>query len=132
MRIFIDTNVLISAFVFGGTSGILMEKLLMSSHELLVSEYIDEEFKQKLFQKWPKKAEFAYDLYRTLPIHLCRSSSQMEGVLRDPKDIPVLSDALYNGADVILTGDKDFLEAQLEKPLVLSPTLLLDFLNSKI
>ena len=56
----------------------------------------------------------------------------MEGVLRDPKDIPVLSDALYNGADVILTGDKDFLEAQLEKPLVLSPTLLLDFLNSKI
>ena len=32
------------------------------------------------------------------------------GNLRDVKDVPVLSDALYHKMDMILTGDKDFLE----------------------
>jgi predicted nucleic acid-binding protein len=54
-----------------------------------------------------------------------------EGSLRDPKDIPVLSDALFHQVDVILSGDKDFLEADLEYPLVLSPAMMLDFLEKK-
>ena len=40
MRILIDTNVLISAFVFGGKAGKLMELLFDESHELLVSAYV--------------------------------------------------------------------------------------------
>ena len=54
-----------------------------------------------------------------------------EGSLRDPKDIPVLSDALFHQVDVILSGDKDFLEADLEYPLVLSPATMLEFLENK-
>ena len=57
MKIMLDTNVLISAFVFGGKTGNLLIKLLSSGHELLVSEYIDKELKEKLELKWPDKAE---------------------------------------------------------------------------
>ena len=48
MKIMLDTNVLISAFVFGRKTGKLIAKLFHSEHELFVSEYIDREFKDKL------------------------------------------------------------------------------------
>ena len=44
-----------------------------------------------------------------------------EGKIRDVKDRPILRAAIRAGADVLLTGDKDFLEAGLEKPIVLTP-----------
>ena len=128
MKILIDTNVLISAFVFGGKAGCLLELLFDSNYTLLISDYVDSEFKSKLEEKWSQKAEKVYSLYHTLPFVFCESSPTQQGDLRDKKDIPVLSDALYHAADIILSGDKDFLEADLEKPLVYSPAMMYEFL----
>lgn len=124
----IDTNVLISAFVFGGKAGKLLETLFGEHYELLVSEYVDTEFKAKLELKWADKAQKVYELYRTLPFSFCKSAQEKLGELRDEKDIPVLSDALLHNVDIILSGDKDFLEAGLEHPQVFSPAMLYDFL----
>ena len=129
MKILIDTNVLISAFVFGGKAGCLLELLFDSNYTLLISDYVDSEFKSKLEEKWSQKAEKVYSLYHTLPFVFCESSPTQQGDLRDKKDIPVLSDALYHEADIILSGDKDFLEADLEKPLVYSPAMMYEFLK---
>ena len=128
MRILIDTNVLISAFVFGGKAGKLFELLFDGNHELLISDYVDSEFMAKLLQKWKDKADTIYSLYRTLPFKFSDSSPKQIGNLRDKKDIPVLSDAIFYDADIILSGDKDFLEANLEKPQVFSPSMLYDYL----
>ena len=54
MKILLDTNVLISAFVFGGKAGQLLEKLFDSDFELLVSDYVNKEFHDKLNEKWPE------------------------------------------------------------------------------
>lgn len=132
MKILLDTNVLISAFVFGGKAGELLNRLFESEHTLYVSEYIDNEFKKILESKWPDKAEKVYGLYRRLDICFCKSINKKLGELRDEKDIPVLSDAMFHGVDVILSGDKDFLEAGLESPLVYSPAMLLEFLVMKM
>lgn len=129
MKIMLDTNVLISAFVFGGQTGQLMRVLFDSEHELYVSDYIDQEFIEKLRDKWPKLAENVYNLYHQLDINFCRSTEEVLGQVRDIKDIPVLSDALYHHIDVILTGDKDFLEAEIEYPLIYSPAIMLEYLN---
>lgn len=51
MKIVLDTNVLISALIFGGKTGKLLDKLMQSQHELLVSEYVNQEFKDKLSYK---------------------------------------------------------------------------------
>jgi putative PIN family toxin of toxin-antitoxin system len=131
MRILIDTNVLISALVFGGQAGELLDKLFDSEHELYVSEYIDSEFKEKLKIKWGDKAEKIYELYRRLDINFCESTNEKLGELRDDKDVPVLSDAIYNNIDIILSGDKDFLEADLEYPLIYSPAMMMDYFESK-
>ena len=129
MRVLIDTNILVSAFVFGGKTRKILESLFEKRHEILVSQYVDSEFKAKLKQKWPDKAEIVYALYHKLPFVFCKSTNQVLGKVRDKKDIPVLSDALFNNADVLLTGDKDFLESDIEKPLILSPNMMLEFLG---
>ncbi len=131
MKIMLDTNVLISALIFGGKTGKLLNLLFDSGHELYVSEFIDNEFKEKLESKWPKKADKVYRLYRCLNIHFCQSTTKSLGTLRDKKDIPVLSDALFHKIDVIVSGDKDFLEAELEKPLVCSPSIMLEYLENR-
>ena len=105
-----------------------MDFLFESNHKLLVSTYVDSEFKAKLEQKWPAKAAIVYSLYHNLPFVFCESSSTQQGELRDKKDIPILSDAIFHNADIILSGDNDFLEAGLEKPQVLSPSMLYDYL----
>lgn len=51
----------------------------------------------------------------------------MLGEVRDKKDIPVLSDAIFNQVDILLTGDKDFLESDIKHPLIYSPSMLADF-----
>ena len=122
---------MISAFVFGGTTGKLFNLLFEKGYELLVSEYVDSEFKAKLEQKWIDKAETVYKLYHMLPIKFCKSSDKELGTLRDKKDIPVLSDAIFNKADIILSGDKDFLESEIEKPLIFSLKMLFEFLSRR-
>ena len=63
-----------------------------------------------------------------MDFHFCESTKELIGNLRDIKDIPVLSDAIYHKVDLILTGDRDFLESGLEKPLVFSPAMLLEYI----
>ena len=129
MKIMLDTNVLISALIFGGRSSRLLKRLFASEHELYVSDYVDQEFKAKLEIKWPDKAQQVYELYHIIDFHFCESTMEQMGNLRDVKDIPVLSDALYHKMDMILTGDKDFLEANLDKPLIFSPSMLYEYLE---
>lgn len=134
MKIMLDTNVLISALVFGGKAREILLTLIGTEHKIYVSDYVAKEFSDKVNIKWPNKADMLLKAFYSLPFCFCQSSEVLQGKLRDKKDIPVLSDALYHHVDVILTGDKDFLEADLEKPLVFSIKMLEEFLaeQSKI
>lgn len=51
-----------------------------------------------------------------------------EDKIRDIKDRPILRAALKENVDVLLTGDKDFLESKIDKPLMLMPS---EFLKLK-
>jgi len=129
MKILVDTNVIISAIVFGGQPALLLDKLFKYEHELYVSTYIDKEVYAILTKKWPDKALLLYSSFRKLNFIFCPSADKTLGALRDEKDVQVLSDAIYYNVDLILSGDKDFLEAELTTPLVYSPAMLLAFLE---
>lgn len=49
-----------------------------------------------------------------------------EHVIRDVKDRPILRAAINSGVDILLTGDKDFLEAKIKKPKIMNAA---DFLK---
>ena len=54
--------------------------------------------------------------------------AENEGKIRDVKDKPIFRAAVNAGADIILTGDKDFLEADIDHPMACTPA---DFLNMR-
>ena len=129
MKIMLDTNVLISALVFEGKTRLLLENLILSDNEILVSEYVKTEFCDKLHQKWADKAEKLITIFNKMNFSFCKSTSEILGNIRDKKDIPVLSDAIFNNADILLTGDKDFLESSITHPIIFSPSMMYDFLG---
>jgi predicted nucleic acid-binding protein len=45
---------------------------------------------------------------------------EQEKAIRDVKDRPILRAAINAGVDILLTGDKDFLEADIDKPKTLT------------
>lgn len=59
-----------------------------------------------------------------VPIPTEESASEKE--IRDVKDRPILRAALKAKVDILLTGDKDFLESNLKNPSIMTPV---EFLN---
>ena len=129
MKILIDTNILISAFIFKGKPRKLLCKLLQNHHRVIVTSYVAREFRKTLERKWPDKAGAIYAEFLTVRFLRLTSTNTQYGKLRDEKDVPILSDAIRYDVDVILSGDKDFLEAGLEHPAVKSVSELWDFLG---
>ena len=129
MRIMLDTNVLISALVFGGKVRHILHILFHLNFAIYVSEYVDNKFKRILYEKWSDRAEQIYFRYKIMNFIFCPSTDKVLGTLRDEKDIPVLSDAIFNNVDILLTGDKDFLEADIDTPIIISPTELLEYMR---
>jgi predicted nucleic acid-binding protein len=48
--------------------------------------------------------------------------------IRDKNDYPILPSAIISGMDILITGDKDFQDVVIDKPIILTPT---EFLNEK-
>ncbi len=50
-----------------------------------------------------------------------------ETQIRDVNDRPILRAAIEAKADVLLTGDKDFLESGVKNPMIMTPTKFLKY-----
>lgn len=129
MRIMLDTNILISALVFGGAVRSQVRKLFQHGDILCVSEYILEEFDEVAAEKWPEKAAELKEIVRHAGFVLVDRAEETSDELRDAKDNPVLADARASGIDAILTQDKDFLESGIETPSIYSVSKMWEYLN---
>ena len=133
MRVLIDTNVLISAAL--NPSGIPAQAYIKAAsypnHGLICEQNVDE-MKRIFNKKFPAKLA-ALDKFLSIalltlelvPVPIEENTS--EDLLRDVNDRPILRAAIKAQVDVLLTGDKDFLEAGLKKPIAITPS---DFLKS--
>jgi putative PIN family toxin of toxin-antitoxin system len=129
MRVMIDTNVLVSALIFPGrTMDALMEKIT-TEHRLVLSSYVLDELFDVVRRKFPGKAD-AVDLFLLqLPYELVYASDNVKSdlfVLRDEDDYPVLHSAVVEDVDVLVTGDRDFEDVELDRPEILTPTQFLE------
>ena len=123
MRVFLDTNILVSALVTRG----LCEDVLRATHkghELLVGESVLGELRRVLRTKLgiPREKVEAFEEYLREGATVVGESPLLELQLKDASDLAVLSEALSGGADVVVTGDRELLELGREAPLpILSP-----------
>jgi putative PIN family toxin of toxin-antitoxin system len=108
MKFVLDTNVLIAAFI---TSGICHEVLehVIRNHKLVLSDFIVDEFKDKLlnkFQYTEKEADAALKLLLTRA-EMVQVSPLQSRVCRDPDDDNILATAVSANSDCIISGDND-------------------------
>ena len=110
-RVVLDTNVLLSALVFGGKPRLVVELLARGAIEVVISEEILTEMRRKVASKF---ADFADDLARMETLleqdaDLVKLGTITISVCRDPDDNRILETALIGGCDYIVSGDKDLL-----------------------
>ena len=126
MKVMIDTNIIISAALTPhGFSARAFMKALMPPYEPVVCDYIVDELRRKFQEKFPKRTtELEAFLFHALQVIKVvptpREETPDEGVIRDIKDRPILRAARHAHVDLLLTGDRDFLESGIENPLIVS------------
>ena len=111
MRIFFDTNVLISAYTARGLSADLL-RLVLSEHEMLTAEVNLQEFSRVLEDRFGVPASEVAAAVRELRDHtvIPRPNERPEVGIRDADDVWVFASAVAGQADVLVTGDRDLLD----------------------
>lgn len=129
MRIMLDTNVLISAFIFKSKVINKVIETILIENRLVLSSFIIDELKQVVLKKFQGKQD-ELDVFLTeLPYELVYTPDIMdEGLfeIRDKMDYPVLYTAIIEDVDILITGDKDFSDVEIEKPEILTPSKFAD------
>ncbi|HEC32187.1 MAG: putative toxin-antitoxin system toxin component, PIN family [Deltaproteobacteria bacterium] len=123
MKIFLDTNVLISAVATRGLCADVFREVILS-HQLVISRSLLSEIKRVLTYKLGVPDEFVTEFIEIIerdPL-LSDSSPLAEIDIRDRDDVVILSAALNAGVDFFITGDKELLALrQLGTMEIISP-----------
>lgn len=109
-KIILDTNVLISGFVFRGRAAEVMEHCLLNE-QVFLSPFILGELTEKLRGKFRMpEADLAEILFLVAQKSVyIKPTGELPTVCRDPDDNNVLQLAAFVEADFLITGDKDLL-----------------------
>ena len=122
MRVFLDTNILVSAFATRGLCADVL-RLVLAEHELVVGEVVLTELRRVLRKRIRLPVETVSDIdaflrdFEVVPKPVAPATIRV----RDPDDKWILASAMNGRADVLVTGDSDFLAIANECPLRTDP-----------
>ena len=120
----LDTNILISVLLFPSERMNQMMDYIFKNHELVLSSYVVEELKDVVNRKFPKKARVVDTLLAKMSYEYVYTPETIDEslfLIRDMKDYPVLYMAILEDVDVLITGDKDFEDVDVERPEIMTP-----------
>ena len=126
MRVMIDSNVLFSAiYIPGSIPHQAFKKAVEPPYQCLICEQSIEELRRAFNRKFAENIgaleQFiasALSVVEFVPVpHVSYSD---EDKIRDADDRPILRAAIKAGADIIVTGDNDFLESSVTKPKIMT------------
>jgi putative PIN family toxin of toxin-antitoxin system len=118
VRVFLDTNVLVSAFATRGLCADVLRHIL-AEHDLITGEVVIIELRRVLRDriKVPAPVVTAIEQLLRDQIVVPKPSESHPLPIRDPDDRWVLASAVAGKADVIVTGDSDLLEVASQSPI---------------
>ena len=110
MKVFLDTNVIVSATATRGLCADVFREILLS-HELIVSAPLLTEVSRVLSAKFGASAEMIETVIRILKQDTIFSQplDPPDVKIQDRDDLLILASALAGKAEVLVTGDKELL-----------------------
>lgn len=113
-RLFIDTNILISAIVFDGNELEVIIRSLQRFDEIVISEHIIEEATRVVLKKFPDHIDLFENFIETSNIRIVNKEEYMDSIrdidgIRDRYDAHVIACAQRMDCDYIISGDNDLL-----------------------
>jgi uncharacterized protein len=116
MRVVLDTNVWLSALLWGGLPDQILQRVERGDLEAIASESILDELAKTIDRPKLQRRLNQLGLNRDVLLLTVRQiivlvPEELISVenLRDPKDAMIVSAAIVGNADVIITGDQDLL-----------------------
>lgn len=125
----LDTNILVSAFVFKSKKMNELIYKLSTEHEIVICSYTIEELKELIDTKFKVTQKDLDEFLKDFPFILVYSPTTVENKLfeiRDKNDYIILHTAIIENVDVFITGDKDFNDVDIDKPEIMNVTEFLE------
>ena len=136
MRVFVDTNIIISAILFPSGKTARVFSYLLEKHTVIISSYTKKECEEVFKRKFPLKRELLGIFFDGISFEEFNSPNKIDEKqypkIRDIKDLPVLVSAILSDSDILITGDKDFEDVKIDKPLIFTPTKYFDLIEEII
>jgi len=133
MKVFLDTNVLASAFATRGLcSDVLRE--VFASHDLYTSIEVLEELRGVFKNKFgfPENLIDRIILLLHREANMASSQEEVEIHIKDEADIPIINAALTAGTHVFVTGDKELQDlAKIGNLEIVSPRKFWELLKTQ-
>ena len=129
MRVMLDTNILVSAFIFKSKTINELINKLSKEHKIVIASYCVEELKELIKTKFKVRENVLDEFLLTFPFELVYSPKDVNKKLfkiRDEEDYIILYTAIIEDVDIFITGDKDFEDIKIERPEIMT---IRDFLN---
>jgi putative PIN family toxin of toxin-antitoxin system len=123
VRVFLDTNVLVSSLTTRGLCSELLESIF-NEHNLLTCEPVIQELKRILTEKFHLPVPLVREYITLLKTEsqLVTTQSIINIKINDPDDIRILEFAIPAKPDVFVTGDKELLKlSKINDVPIISP-----------
>lgn len=133
MRVFLDTNVLVSAFATRGLSADVFE-VVSIEHELITGSAVLREFQAVLSGKLKIAAPRCAEALELIAVEAARivPDAPLAECRADPADRRVLGEALAGGAEVFVTGDAALVALARIGPMrIMTPRQFWEVLQSR-
>jgi putative PIN family toxin of toxin-antitoxin system len=132
VRVFLDTNVLVSAFATRGLCADLFE-LVLVEHDLVLGHHVIDELRRSLRRKLKLPPASAKEIVEFVSGEASQfiGESQPSGAKVGQADARILGEALASRADVFVTGDAALLKLRaVEDMKIVSPRGLWEMLQA--
>ncbi len=129
MKVMLDTNILISAFIFKSAKMNKLIQKLSTEHEIIICSYTISELKILIQTKFKVSIKLLDEFLENFPFTLVYSPTHVENKLfhiRDENDYIILHTAIIENIDIFLTGDKDFDNINISLPKIMTASEFLE------
>jgi putative PIN family toxin of toxin-antitoxin system len=133
VKVFLDTNVLVSAFASRGICAEIFELVLLE-HDLLIGENVLRELGKALREKVRLPVAVVsdvVDLVEGEALAVTKDSAPVRAPV-DDDDARVLGEATHSGADLFVTGDAALLKlGRVDRLQIVSPRQFWELLHTR-